>query len=374
MLKAINLLSAASAQGTVKPECLMSRPARVSVVIPCYNYGSCLGLCVESVLNGQPGIDTEVIIVDDKSTDDSLEIARALERSDPRIRVIAHEVNRGHIQTYNDGLQLATGEFVLLLSADDLVTPGALTRAAALLLAEPSIGMVYGNVIDFNGDLPPARTGKASWIIWKGSDWLKDRCSSGYNVVAGPSALMRRSVLAAIGYYRPDLPHAGDFEMWIRTSAVSDIGFLAGVDQAYYRQHATNMHKSMFQSGTAHGQLIDLQQRWQSFEAVFTGIGRALPECSSLYAQARRTIACQALEYANYAYARGFRAFPVENFEEFARDLDPSIYRTRVGRAYMRRKKWGMAPLPLHPLWAPAAVAWRSSEALRSWRRRRIGV
>ena len=73
---------------------------------------------------------------------------------------------------------------------------------------------------------------------------------------------MRTSVLRKIGGYRPDLPHAGDFEMWLRAAAVSDVGFLVGVDQAYYRQHSDNMHRRAFESGSAHGQLIDLKQRW----------------------------------------------------------------------------------------------------------------
>ncbi|QFU17873.1 glycosyltransferase family 2 protein [Microvirga thermotolerans] len=374
MLQAIDRISVAGVGGRIKAPQPLARVANVSVVVPCYNYGYCLRQCAESVLYEQPGIDVEVIIVDDKSTDDSLEVARALERSDPRVRVLAHETNRGHIQTYNDGLRLATGEFVLLLSADDLVTPGALTRAAAFLMAETSVGLVYGNVVEFSRDLPPARVGEAKWIVWKGADWLRARCRTGYNVVSTPAAVMRRSVLSAIGGYRCDLPHAGDFEMWLRTSCVSDIGFLAGVDQGYYRQHAVNMHKNMFHSGTANGQLVDLDERWRSFEAIFTGLGRALPECAELYGLARRTLACQALDYANYAYARGKRNFPVAQFEQIAREIYPGVDKTRAGRAFERRKRLGMTVLPLHPLWAPAAIAWRSGEALRTWRRKRVGV
>lgn len=373
-MKTLDRLSLIRAGGTLKSERPMTRVPSVSVVIPCYNYGHCLRQCVESVTRDQTGIEIEVIVVDDKSTDNSLDIACSLQAEDPRIRIISHEINKGHIQSFNDGLDAATGEFVLLLSADDLVTPGALTRAAALLMAESSVGMVYGNVIDFDTHPPPARTGEALWVVWRGSDWLRDRCRSGYNVVSGPSAVMRTSVLRAIGGYRPDLPHAGDFEMWMRTAAVSDIGFLAGVDQGYYRHHAVNMHKSMFHSGTAHGQLIDIKQRWLSFEAVFTGIGRMLPEAEQLFATARQTIACQALEYANYAYARGFLTFPVESFEQFACHIYPGVGRTRTGRALERRKRFGMISLPLHPLWTPSAVAWRSTEAMRAWRRRRIGV
>jgi GT2 family glycosyltransferase len=344
------------------------------VVIPCYNYGRYLPECVGSVANEQPGVDVEIIIVDDKSTDDSLVVARALGAADARVRVLSNPVNQGAIATYNHGLAAATGEFVLLLSADDLASPGALTRASALLAAEESLGLVYGTAIHFRDRKPLPRSSNEAWIVWPGRTWLRQRCLSGYNVVASPEVVMRTSVLRAIGGYRSDLPHAGDFEMWLRTSVVSDIGFLHGVDQAYYRQHANNMHKTEFSSGTAFGALIDLQQRWRSFEVVFEGVGATLKEADELLQIARRTIARHALESINYAYARGFRSFPVREFEDFARAVDPTIDDTPVGRAFSRRKRAGMLKIPVHPLWAPAAVALRLNHWVLPWRTRFLGI
>lgn len=370
----ISLLWIRFNNGRRRPIAPLKRVPRVSVVIPCYNYGRFLPQCVESVTHDQPGIDLEVIIVDDKSTDDSLDVARMLRASDERIRIVVHTQNQGHIATYNDGLDAATGEFVLLLSADDLVTPGALTRAAALLVAEPSVGLVYGGAIDFYKDLPESRREGRGWIIWPGIDWLRCRCEAGYNVVATPTAVMRTSVLRAIGGYRPDLPHAGDFEMWLRTSVVSDIGFLMEVDQAYYRLHASNMHKKDFSSGSAKGQLIDLKQRWDSFELVFAGIGETLAERRSLQKIARQTMARHTLEHVNYAYARGFRDFPIKEFEALAHLIDPGADCTKAGRALGRRKKIGMITLPLHPLWAPAALLWRFEGLLQRWRRQSVGI
>jgi glycosyltransferase involved in cell wall biosynthesis len=316
MSDVINRFSARLAGGQVRDIRPLDRVPRVSVVIPCYNYGHYLRQCVESVTHRQPGIEVEVIIVDDRSTDDSLSVAQSIQDRDERVRVIRHEQNKGHIATYNDGLEAATGEFVLLLSADDLATPGALTRAAELLAAKPSVGMVYGNAIHFSGSPPASREEGRGWIIWRGVDWLASRCRSGYNVVASPEVVMRTSVLHAFGGYRADLPHAGDFEMWLRTSAVSDVGFLMGVDQAYYRHHTVNMNRKDFRSGTARGHLIDLEQRWRCFEAVFSGVGAELKEASGLLETARQTMARQALNYISHAYARGLRDdFPAGEFE-----------------------------------------------------------
>lgn len=352
----------------------LTRVPKVSVVIPCYNYGRYLRQCVDSVLTGQPGIELEVIIVDDKSTDDSLRIAREIEAEDARVRVIAHEVNKGHITTYNDGLDAVSGEFALLISADDLATPGALTRAAELMVANPSVGLVYGTAIHFHDARPPARTDGKAWIIWHGIDWLRVRCRSGYNVVASPEVIMRTSLLKEFGGYRQDLPHAGDFEMWLRASAVSGVGFLVGVDQAYYRHHTANMNSTMFSSGTPKGQLIDVKQRWHSFEAIFAGVGCQVDGAVNLLRTARKTLAKQALEQANYAFARGFKDFPVDEFEAFAKSIQPSVESTRTGRALARRRRLGMVPLPLHPLWAASAIAWRLKEHVRRWRRAKIGI
>jgi glycosyltransferase involved in cell wall biosynthesis len=374
MVDFLGRISLARIGGRIRSSRQMGRVPRVSVVIPCYNYGRYLPDCIASVTTNQPGVAVEVIIVDDKSTDDSLEIAQTIAKNDDRVRVIAHDRNFGHIATYNDGLDAATGEFVLLLSADDLLTAGALTRAAALLVAEESVGFVYGNVINFQSRLPPCRTTGTEWIIWPGVDWLRARCRSGYNIAASPEVVMRTSVLRKIGVYRPDLPHAGDFEMWLRAATVSDVGFLVGVDQAYYRQHSTNMHRRAFESGSARGQLKDLKQRWLSFEAVFLGIGSQLSEAERLFTIARRTMASQALRYSNYAYARGFREFPFAEFESFATAVWADANRLPAGRGLARRKRLGMLPLPLHPLWAPAALGLRLWELIRRWRRSAVGV
>src|SRR4051812_4578035 len=103
--------------------------SRVDVVIPCYNYGRYLAACVDSVLS-QDGVDVRALIIDDASTDDSVRMARALAASDERVRLRCHPRNRGHIATYNEGLlEWADAEYLVLLSADDLLVAGALRRA-----------------------------------------------------------------------------------------------------------------------------------------------------------------------------------------------------------------------------------------------------
>src|SRR4051812_11018034 len=121
--------------------------ARVDVVVPCYNYGQFLPACVESVL-AQEGVDVRILIIDDCSPDDSADVGARLAAADPRIEFRRHTVNRGHIATYNEGLmEWAESDYCVLLSADDLLTPGSLARAVAVMEAHPQIGFVHGRFI-----------------------------------------------------------------------------------------------------------------------------------------------------------------------------------------------------------------------------------
>src|SRR5689334_2494944 len=81
---------------TSRPRPLTTRPT-VSVVIPCYNYGRYLPDAVASALD-QTGVDVDVLVVDDASTDGSAEVALELAREDERVDVLLHEENRGHIR------------------------------------------------------------------------------------------------------------------------------------------------------------------------------------------------------------------------------------------------------------------------------------
>ena len=118
-----------------------------TVVIPCYRDGRYLPGAVSAALD-QPGLEMQVIVVDDASPDDSADIADDIAARDPRVTVIRHRVNKGHIATYNDGLDAADGEWVALVSADDLVTPRP-SPCGRPMRGHPSVGLVYGRAEDF---------------------------------------------------------------------------------------------------------------------------------------------------------------------------------------------------------------------------------
>lgn len=217
--------------------------SRIDVVVPCYNYGRFLSECVSSILDDQPGTDVRVLIIDDASQDDSAQTARKLAAADDRIEVRVHPVNRGHIATYNEGLlDWADGDYCVLISADDMLVPGALRRAADLMDAHPEVGFVYGHAVEFrDGEkLPAARTRCRTQTIWPGRWWLERRFAEASNCIVSPEVVVRTSLQHQLGGYDPELYHTADHELWMRLAAHADVGYI-GADQAFHRWHDNNM-------------------------------------------------------------------------------------------------------------------------------------
>src|SRR5262249_36520317 len=157
--------------------------AAVSVVVPAFNYGHFLPDCLASVLD-QEGVDVDVLVIDDASTDNTFDVASDFSDLDPRVRVVRHQHNRGHIETFNEGLVAATAPYVLKLDADDMLAPGALARSTALLDANPNVGFVSGPVRAVSR--PPSRASARRvrrWTISPGRDWLARRCDGACNTI-----------------------------------------------------------------------------------------------------------------------------------------------------------------------------------------------
>src|ERR1043166_4238498 len=114
----------------------------VSVVLPCFNHGQFIASAVESVLN-QSHADLELIVIDDASADDSWNIISSLARADSRIRLIKHEQNGGLPKSRNDGMRIATGQFIAFCDSDDVWEPDKLKMQLDLLGANPDHDVVY---------------------------------------------------------------------------------------------------------------------------------------------------------------------------------------------------------------------------------------
>lgn len=257
---------------------------KVDIVVPCYNYGRFLTTCVRSVLD-QSVHDIRVLIIDDASTDDSLAVARKLASDDPRVSIIAHSHNKGHIATYNEGIAWASADYFLLLSADDLLVTDALQRASQIMDENADVVLTYGDCIVWHDDQPFSAVEQKPDYTWKLRDLIHEMCRTAVNFVPTPTAIGRTKVQQEVGGYRSSLPHAGDLEMWLRYAAHGSVAQISAV-QAIYRKHNTAMSNSYYKR-----MLSDYRQRKQAFDSFFDEYRGRLPDSAYLCRIAGQTLA-----------------------------------------------------------------------------------
>ncbi|NQX10539.1 glycosyltransferase family 2 protein [Microbacteriaceae bacterium VKM Ac-2855] len=335
--------------------------ASVSVLMPLYDYARYLEEAAASVLS-QEGVQVQLVIVDDHSNDDGLAVARRIAAADPRVAVIASAVNRGPVAAVNAALEVATGEFLWYLDADDLVTPGALARAVAVARAHPSVSLVYGHPLHYSGPTPPTpRTDASGILLFRGTDWLADRCRTGLNVITSCEVLLRRSAVDEVGGPSP-LPHTYDMEWWMRVASVGDVAYVQGVDQAWHREHPGS------RSAENATPLIDLFERRRAFVTFFDLRTPYLEHAASLRAEAERALAAGALEKAcqlldgghcGPAEASGYEAFALATCGR-ARELPE-------WRRWQSRKRLGERWTQTDPRFLVERVV-RRLRSDRSWR------
>lgn len=301
--------------------------SRVDVIVPCYRYGRFLPECLGSILT-QSHRDVRVLIIDDASPDDSAEVARQIVREDERVQLIVHPANRGHLATYNEGLAWADGDYLMILSADDLLTPGSLARAVRILDAHAEVGLVYGRTV--RTDAPSVEKcsvrDDCKWRIMPGVEVIRRACEEGSNVIPTQAAIVRASLQKKLGGYRAELPHTADMEMWLRFAAHAPVAVL-DTDQAFYRVHGTNMHIQTY--GAI---LMQLQQHKAAFDILFNEYAQRIPDAQSLHELSLRSTAANAIWAASSAFDRGDK-LACAKLIDYALQIDPML----KSRAQWRR-------------------------------------
>lgn len=274
--------------------------SQVDVIVPCYRYGRFLETCVRSVLE-QEGVGVRVLIIDDCSPDETAEVGSKLQSLDPRVFFTRHPINRGHIATYNEGIEWIASPYYLLLSADDYLLPGALARTVSFMEQNSSIVLAFGQAMTLTDDEQPdaeaIRAAATRWTISPGLTFIRQ--SGATNCVPTPAAVVRTVTQKQVGGYRPELPHTGDMELWLRLAARGAVASTDGF-HAVYRRHSANMSLGYM---TSHW-LPDLEQREVALRWFFdhTDLGA---DAEELRNSAFRKLAAAALKRAGSAFNHG---------------------------------------------------------------------
>lgn len=178
-------------------------PPRLSIVIPCHDDGEYLIDAVASAERNAPA--AELIVVDDGSTQPrTIEVLAALRAAGHRV---IEQPHAGLSAARNRGIEASTGEYVLPLDADNRLLPGFVSEAMAMLDADPTAGVVYGDRTEFgarSGDVSVPEL-DVSTLLWSNTI---DAC-----------AVVRRSVWNDVGGYDVAFPIWEDWDFWLATVA-----------------------------------------------------------------------------------------------------------------------------------------------------------
>jgi O-antigen biosynthesis protein len=134
---------------------------QLSIIIVNYNVKYFLEHCIISVQAAMHGIAAEIIVVDNVSTDDSVQMMR---QKYPHIALIANTKNVGFAKANNQGVAIAKGEYILYLNPDTIVPEDCFTKCIAYLKANPQVGALGARLIDGKGAfLPESKRGFPSF-------------------------------------------------------------------------------------------------------------------------------------------------------------------------------------------------------------------
>ncbi len=201
---------------------------KVSIVLPVYNGESCVKRAIESVIN-QTYDDWELIVVNDCSTDNTLQIIEECAQVERRIKIIKNEENKKLPRSLNVGFSEATGEYLTWTSDDNTYHNDAIKTMVEYLEKAEDVDLVYSDfsIVSMDGKVIERVTDMVP------SDLL-------FRNVVGACFLYRRSLYEKIGEYDPDLFLAEDYEYWIRAYLNSNLAHISQ-DLYDYTRHERSL-------------------------------------------------------------------------------------------------------------------------------------
>ncbi|WP_299078083.1 glycosyltransferase family 2 protein [uncultured Ruegeria sp.] len=227
---------------TSAPHSAQTRPGSlVSVVMSNFNGSAHLEKAIISVLN-QSHSELELIVVDDASEDSSLEIIQRLASSDPRLRSIALDTNRGPAGARNAGLEAAKGHWIAIVDADDLIHPQRIERmlAAAQDMGADAIAddlLCFGSARTAGKTLLEASHIEQPQPVAVADLVRSDSAIAGFTSFGYLKPLIRRGKLRSLRYDE-DLRLGEDFDLYFRL-LIAGANFVILPDPTYlYRRHS----------------------------------------------------------------------------------------------------------------------------------------
>ena len=184
---------------------------KVSVVIPNYNGSRFLAEALDSVLT-QTYTNFEIIVIDDGSTDGSVEILERYAQHDARVRIVRNSTNKGISFSRNHGIMASNGcEYVAFLDSDDVMAPERIQKQVEYLATYPDVAAVGSWIAHINEEGQPQGV-KRYRARWCGKD---PRVLSA-PLLAQSAVMIRRDIFETIGTYNEHIFYGEDYDLWLR--------------------------------------------------------------------------------------------------------------------------------------------------------------
>ena len=191
---------------------------KVSVIIPVYNREKYVGEAIDSIL-AQSFTNFELLLIDDGSTDGSIEIMKSY--TDPRVRLVRNEHNLGIPKTRNKGLQLARGDYIAILDSDDTALSDRLVKQVAFLDRYKDYALLGSWATQMDEEGRPLEKGKRQFVSsGEVKSHLLFRCWLPHS-----SIMVRAAILQAYGY-REQYVLCSDFDLFVRLARKHQLGHL----------------------------------------------------------------------------------------------------------------------------------------------------
>jgi glycosyltransferase involved in cell wall biosynthesis len=228
----------------------MTQPFRrgmVSVVVTSYNHADFLTRRMDSLV-GQTYPEIEILVIDDCSPDNSVEILRGYE-THPKVRLVLREKNGGWVTLSNLGVDLSSGEFVLFANCDDDCDPRMVERLVDSMQRNPSAGIAFCRSIMVDkddrqlGDDFAIR--EAAFRKRCAEDTLLSRAEARRFLLHScvipnlSAALIRRECFSEVGYLSSDYRVCSDWDLFFRIAACYDIAYVAEPLNRFRQHHKT---------------------------------------------------------------------------------------------------------------------------------------
>lgn len=183
----------------------------ITVIMAVYNAEPFLSKAIESILQ-QSFRDFEFLIIDDKSTDNSLSIIENYKKIDERIKVINNDSNIGLALSLNKGIEIANGKYIARMDADDSSLPNRFSKQVQFMETHPDIWVLGGNFVAIDENDRAIKKSNYS----NNPDIIRWNMMLGaFGVVSHPSVMIRRKMFSVVGKYK-NLPTSQDLELWTR--------------------------------------------------------------------------------------------------------------------------------------------------------------